>query len=140
MMPWVATGDFGRMLGMNRGERKALLRIASKFPDFAKRIRTENGAHTDVLAYGTARGFMASDRWDDDTRVVFRQRAFAAAERCSPLLFHRAKTGELLIHSKSLAMLLGMEHETIVRLRGTDPEAFAYWCRQSGIDLSKKYH
>jgi hypothetical protein len=46
MMPWVAMDDLARALGMSREARRELRTANMKFPDLAKRIRTEGGALT----------------------------------------------------------------------------------------------
>ena len=105
-----------RALGMNRTERKALLRGNMKFPDLARRIQTEGGG-LDVLAFQGVQGLMGGlkecRRATDRDHYVYVQQIIEAVQRSSPLLFDRGPRGELMINSRVAAALLGEDHQAI---------------------------
>jgi len=118
MMPWVAAGDLCQALAMNRLARRALQCASNAQPAVAKRVRTEDGTLTELLAFQGVQGLMRAlielRFITEPVHFAVVQQVIAAAERASPELFDRDASGEMRISSRVIAMLLGEQHQAII--------------------------
>lgn len=118
MMPWVATDDLCLALGMNRVARLAMRRASKAQPAVAKRVRTEGGADTELLAFQGVQGLMnaliETGQIERSMHAICVWEVIAAAERAFPELFDRDASGEMRVTSGVIAMLLGEDHAAVV--------------------------
>jgi hypothetical protein len=118
MMPWIASDDLARALGLPRQHRRALEKCVDTNRSIARTVATDSGP-TMILGFQAVQGLMGGLRatgftYRAELHFEYVRQVTAAARILFPHLFDDTGDGSFNVKSTSLARLLGEDHEDIV--------------------------